>query len=67
MLSTCHAEFQVFIFARSVIIWAKISGFDRPPLQNSNMAGKKWESWGERGSDVIQSRQQKQGGYFSMQ
>jgi len=38
----------------------------RPPLQNSNLAGNNWESWGGRGSDVIQSRQQKQLGYFSM-
>ena len=51
---------------RSVINWAIISGFGRPPLQISNLAGNNWESWGGRGSDVIQSRQQKQLGYFSM-
>ena len=51
---------------KSVINWAIISGFGRPPLQNSNLAGNNWESWGGRGSDVIQSRQQKQLGYFSM-
>ena len=51
---------------RSVINWAIVSGFGRPPLQNSNLAGNNWESWGGRGSDVIQSRQQKQLGYFSM-
>ena len=67
MLNTYHAKFQVFMYTRSAIIWATISGFDRPPLQNSNMAGNNWESWGERGSDVIQSRRQKQAGYFSMQ
>ena len=52
--------------ARSVINWAIISGYGRPPLQNSNMAGNNWESWDGRGSDVIRSRQQKQPGYFSM-
>ena len=51
---------------KSVINWAIISGFGRPPLQNSNLAGNNWESWGGRASDVIQSRQQKQLGYFSM-
>lgn len=30
---------------RSVINWAIISGFGRPPLQNSNLAGSNWESW----------------------
>ena len=49
-----------------VINWAIISGFGRRPLQNSNMAGNNWESWGGRGSDVIRSRRQKQFGYFSM-
>ena len=51
---------------RSVINWAIISGFGRPPLRNSNLAGNNWESWGGRESDVIQSRQQKQLGYLSM-
>ena len=67
MFNTHHAKLQVFMSTRSVINWATISGFDRPPLQNSNMAGNNWESWGGRGNDVIQSRQQKQRGYFSMQ
>ena len=35
--------------SRSVINWAIISGFGRPPLQNSNLAGNNWESWGGRG------------------
>ena len=51
MFNTHHAKFQVFMFTRSVINWATISGFDRPPLQNSNMAGNNWESWGGRESD----------------
>ena len=51
---------------RSVINLAIISGFGRPPLQNSNMAGNNWESWDGRGSDVMQSRQQKWFSYFSM-
>lgn len=55
-----------FKSTRSVINWAIISVFGRPPLQNSNLAGNNWESWGGRGSDVIQSRQQKQLGYLSM-
>ena len=67
MLNTYHAKFQLFMSTRSAINWATISVFDRPPLQNSNMAGNNWESWGGRGSDVIQSRKQKQRGYFSMQ
>ena len=62
---TQHAKFQVFMSTRIVINLATISGFDRPPLQNSNMAGNNWESWGGRGSDVIQSRQQKQRGYLT--
>ena len=66
VFNTYHAKLQVFKSPRSVINWAIISGFRRPPLQNSNMAGNNWESWGGRGSDVIQSRQQKQFGYFSM-
>jgi len=66
MLNTYHAKLQVFMSTRSVINWVLISGFGRPPLQNSNLAGNNWESWGGRGSDVIQSRQQKQLGYFSM-
>ena len=52
---------------REVRLFEPISGFDRPPLQNSNMARNNWESWGGRGSDVIQSRHQNQHGYFSMQ
>ena len=52
--------------SRSVINWAIISGFGRPPLQNSNFAGNNWKSWGGRGSEVIQPRQQKQLGYFIM-
>ena len=39
MFNTYHAKFQVFMSTRSVINWAIISGFGRPPLQNSNMAG----------------------------
>ena len=66
MFNTYHAKLQVFMSTRSVINWAIVSGFGRPPLQNSNLAGNNWESWGGRGSDVIQSRQQKQLGYFSM-
>lgn len=66
MLNTYHAKLQVFMSTRSVINWAIISVFGRPPLQSSNLAGNNWESWGGRGSDVIRSRQQKQLGYFSM-
>ena len=66
IFNTYHAKLQVFMSTKSVINWAIISGFGRPPLQNSYMAGNNWESLGERGSDVIQSRQQKQFGYFSM-
>ena len=66
MFNTYHAKLQVFTSTRRVIDWAIISGFGRPPLQNSNMARNNWEKWGGRGSDVIQSRQQKQFGYFSM-
>ena len=66
MFNTYHAKLQVFMSTRSVINWAIISGFGRPLLQNSNMAGNNWETWGGRGSDVIQSRQEKQFGYFSM-
>ena len=66
MFNTYHAKRQVFISTRSVINWAIISGFGRPPLQTSNLAGNNCESWGGRGSDVIQSSQQKQLGYFSM-
>ena len=64
LFNTHHAKLQVIMFTRSVINWAIISGFGRPPLQNSNMAGNNWESWGRRGSDVIQSRQRKQFGYL---
>jgi len=49
MLNTYHAKLQVFMSTRSVINWAIISGFGRPPLQNSNLAGNNWESWGGRG------------------
>ena len=70
MFNTYHAKLQVFMSTRSVINWAIISGFGRPagrrPSQNSNVARNNWESWGGRGSDVIQSRRQKQFGYFSM-
>ena len=66
MFNTYHAKLQVFMSTRSVINWAIIFGFGRPPLKNSNLAGNNWESWGGRGSDVIQSRQQKQLGYFTM-
>ena len=65
MFNTHHAKFEVFMSTRSVINWAKIADFDRPPLQTSNMAGSNWESWGGRGSDVMQSRQQKQRGYLT--
>ena len=49
---------------RSVINWVLISGFGRPLLQNLNMARNNCQSGA--GGDVIQSRQQKQFGYFSM-
>jgi len=48
MFNTYHAKLQVFMSMRSVINWAIISGFGRPPLQNSNLAGNNWESWGGR-------------------
>ena len=43
MFNDYHAKLQVFMSTRSVINWAIISSFDRPPLQNSNLAGKNWE------------------------
>ena len=49
MFNTYHAKLQVLMSTRSVINWAIISGFGRPPLQNSNLAGNNWESWGGRG------------------
>ena len=55
MFNTYHANFQVYMYTRSVINWAIISGFGRPPLQNSNMAGNNWESWG--GREVTSSNQ----------
>ena len=57
-VNSYHAKFQVFMPSASAINWATISDFDRPPLQNSNMVGNNWETWGGRGGDVIQSRQQ---------
>ena len=55
MFNTYHSKLQAFMFMRSVINWAIISGFGRPPLQNSNMAGNNWESWG--GREVTSSNQ----------
>ena len=55
VFNTYHAKLQVFMSTRSVINWAIISGFGRPPLQNSNMAGNNWESWG--GREVTSSNQ----------
>jgi len=55
MFNTYHAKIQVFMSTRSVINWAIISGFGRPPLQNSNLAGNNWEIWG--GREVTSSNQ----------
>ena len=55
MFNTYHAKLQVFMSTRSVINWAIISGFGRPPLQNSNLAGNNWENWG--GREVTSSNQ----------
>ena len=55
MFKTYPAKLQVFMSTKSVLNWAIISGFGRPPLQNSNMAGNNWESWGER--EVTSSNQ----------
>ena len=55
MINTYHANFQVFMSTRSVINSAINSGFRRPPLQNSNLAGNNWEIWG--GREVTSSSQ----------
>ena len=55
MFNTYRAKLQVFMSTRSVINWAIISGFGRPPLQNSNMAGNNLESLG--GREVTSSNQ----------